>query len=108
MWWRSFWLRRFGLCLGWCPLRFERKSFAGLKYDVTSPVFGLRRLEGSSDEVIVAELEQHAAEILGPWNKKEYGSLVEVCGVNLRLNRCLAEMGVAYEPRPVRRTPFQE
>ena len=31
----------------------------------------------------------------------EYGSLVEVCGANLRLNRCLAEMGVAYEPRPV-------
>ena len=26
---------------------------------------------------------------------------MEVCGENLRLNRCLAEMGVAYEPRPV-------
>ena len=68
---------------------------------MTSPVFGLRRPEGSSDEVIVDELERQAAEILGPWNKKEYLSLVEVCGGNLRLNRCLAEMGVAYEPRPV-------
>ena len=65
---------------GWSPLRFERRRFAGLKYDVTSPVFRLRRPEGSSDEVIVAEPERQAAEILGPWNKKEYGSLVEVCG----------------------------
>jgi len=89
------------LSAGWSPLRFERKHFAGLKYDVMSPVFGLRRTEGCSDKVIVAELERQAAEILGPWNRKEYGSLVEVCGENLRLNRCLAEMGVAYEARPV-------
>jgi len=89
------------LAAGWSPVRFERKSFVGLKYEVTSPFFGLRRPEGASDEVIVDELERRAAEILGPWNKKEYRSLVEVCGGNLRLNRCLAEMGVAYEPRPV-------
>jgi len=89
------------LSAGWSPLRFERKRFAGLKYDVTSPVFGLRKPEGCSDEVIVAELERQAAEILGPWNRKEYGSLVEVCGENLQLNWCLAEMGVAYELRPV-------
>ena len=89
------------LAAGWSPVRFERKRFVGLKYEVTSPVFGLRRPEGASDEVIVDELERRAAEILGPWNKKEYCSLVEVCGGNLRLNRCLAEMGVAYELRPV-------
>ena len=89
------------LAAGWSPSRFERKRFAGLKYDVTSPVFGLRRPEGSSDEVIVGELERQAAEILGPWNKKEYHSLVEVCGGNLRLNRCLAEMSVAYEAQLV-------
>ena len=54
----------------------------------------------------MAELERQAAEILGPWNRKEYCSLVEVCGKNLRLNRCLAEMGMAYEPRPLpRMTP---
>jgi len=54
------------LSAGWSPLRFERKRFAGLKYDATSPVFGIRRPEGASDEVIVAELERQAAEILGP------------------------------------------
>ena len=66
-----------------------------------SQVFGLQKLEGTSDEIIVAELEREAVEILGPWNRKEYASLVEVCGKNLRLNRCLAEMGVAYDLRPV-------
>ena len=68
------------LSAGWSPLRFERKSFAGLKYDVTSLVFGLRRSEGCSDEVTVPELERQAAEILGPWNRKEYGSLVGYVG----------------------------
>ena len=54
------------LSAGWSPLRFERKRFAGLEYDVTSPVFGLQRPEGASDEVIVAELKRQAAEIFGP------------------------------------------
>ena len=51
-------------------MRFERKRFVGLKYEVTSPVFGLRRPEGASDEVIVDELERRAAEISGPWKKR--------------------------------------
>jgi len=72
-----------------------------MEYDLTSPIFGLRRPEGSSDEVIVAELEREASEILGPWNRKEYLSLIEVCKRNLRLNRCLAEMGVEYDPHSV-------
>ena len=89
------------LSAGWAPRGFERKGFAGMEYDLTSPVFGLRRPEGSSDEVIIAELEREASDILGPWNRKEYLSLVEVCKRNLRLNRCLAEMGVEYGLRPV-------
>ena len=54
------------LSAGWAPRGFERKHFAGMDYDLTPPVFGLRRPEGSSDEVIVAELEQEASDILGP------------------------------------------
>ena len=49
----------------------------------------------------MAELEREASDILGPWNRKEYLSLMEVCKRNLRLNRCLAEMGVEYGVRPV-------
>ena len=52
------------------PVRFERKCFVGLKYEVTSPVFGLRRPEGASDEVIVDELERQAVEILGAMEQK--------------------------------------
>jgi len=71
------------LSAGWAPRGFERKRFAGMEYDLTSPVFGLRRPEGSSDEVIVAELEREASDILGPWNRKEYLFLVKVCKRNL-------------------------
>jgi len=71
------------LSAGWAPRGFEQKRFAGMEYDLTSPVFGLRRPEGSSDEVIVAELEREASDILGPWNRKEYLSLVEICKRNL-------------------------
>ena len=45
------------LSAGWAPRGFEQKHFARMDYDLTSPVFGLRRPKGSSDEVIVAELE---------------------------------------------------
>ena len=89
------------LSAGWAPRGFDRKRFAGMEYDLTSPIFGLQRPEGSSDKVIVAELEREASNILGPWNKKEYLSLMEVCKRNLRLNQCLAEMGVDYGFRPV-------
>ena len=54
------------LSAGWAPQGFERKGFTGLEYDVQSLIFGLQRPEGFSDEVIVAELEREAMEILGP------------------------------------------
>ena len=54
------------LSAGWAPRGFERKRFAGMEYDLTSPIFGLRRPEGSRDEVIIAELEREASDILGP------------------------------------------
>ena len=39
-------------------------------------LFDLRKPEGKSDEVIVEELEREASEMLGPWNREEYNSLV--------------------------------
>ena len=48
------------LSAGWAPQRLERKGFVSLEYDVLSPVFGLQKPEGVSDEVIVAELEREA------------------------------------------------
>ena len=89
------------LSAGWAPRGFERKRFAEMEYDLISLVFGLWRPEGSSDEVFVDELEREASEILGPWNRKEYLSLVEICKKNLQLNRCLAELGVEYSLRPL-------
>ena len=89
------------LSAGWAPRGFDRKRFAGMEYDLVASVFGLQRPEDLSDEVIVAELEREASDILGPWNKKEYPFLIEVGKRNLHLNRCLAEVGVEYDLRPV-------
>jgi len=72
-----------------------------LDYEIPCPVFGLKKLKGRSDEMIVAELEREASDVIGPWNRKEYNSLVEVCGRNIRVNRCLTEMRVSYELHPV-------
>ena len=95
------------LSAGWAPLRFERKRFAGLEYDVTSPVFGLRKPEGSSDEVIVAKLEREASEILGPWNRKEHAAFLKICKHEGRVNHCFADMKVSYEARVVPPPPIR-
>ena len=49
----------------------------------------------------MSELEREASDIIGPWNQKEYDSLIEVCGRNILVNRCLSEMGVEYDVRPL-------
>lgn len=76
-------------------------KFDCLNYEIVCPTFGLRKPAGKSDEIIVAELEQDAMELLGPWNKKEYDSFTTVCCHEVRINRCLREMGVNYGLRPV-------
>ena len=62
MWWKSFWPRGFDLCPLVRLLEGSSESVL-LGWSMTSPVFGLRRPEGSSDEVIVAELEREASDI---------------------------------------------
>ena len=69
MWWKSFWPRGFGLCPLVGLLEGSSESvFTRMEYDLTSPIFGFQRPEGSSNEVIVAKLEREASDILGPWN----------------------------------------
>ena len=58
----------------------RRVKLVYLEYEIVCPTFGLRKLGGKSDEVIVSELEFAALVLLGPWNKKEYDSFIAVCG----------------------------
>jgi hypothetical protein len=90
---------------GWFPVRTRRVKFDCLDYEIVSPVFNLQKPLGKSDEVIVVELERAAIELLGPWNKKEYDSLVAVYYHQGGVNRCLQEMGVSYSPRLVSSAP---
>lgn len=80
-------------------------KFDCLPYEITCPVFGLRNPQQKSNETIVAELEREALNILGPWNIREYDFFVAVCCHQGCINRCLHEMGVAYETRPVPPSP---
>jgi hypothetical protein len=67
------------LTSGWFPVRSHHVKFDCVDWEVAFPIFGLSKPEGKSDEVIVAELEMAASELLGPWNKKEYDSFIAVC-----------------------------
>ena len=58
----------------------RRVKLVYLEYEIVCPTFGLSKLGGKSDEVIVSELEFAALVLLGPWNKKEYDSFIAVCG----------------------------
>lgn len=42
---------------GWFPIQTRGVKFDCLPYEIVCPVFGLRKPEGKSDEIIVAELE---------------------------------------------------
>lgn len=90
---------------GWFPVETRSGKFDCLPYAITCPVFGLKRPEGKSDGIIVAELEREALNILGPWNRKEYDFFVAVCCHQSHINRCLHEMGVSYEARPIPPSP---
>lgn len=93
------------LTSGWFPVPTRRVKFGCLDCEIASPVLGLTKPEGKSDEVIVAELEMRASELLGPWNKKEYDSFIAVCCHQGHVNRCLHEMGVSYDARVVPSVP---
>lgn len=94
------------LSLGWYPLEMKRVKFSYVEYEPT-PVLGLKKPEGPSDEAFVAELEQSACDLVGPWDKREYDSFVAVCCHEGRINRRLTKMGVRYEPRPVPTGPVR-
>lgn len=63
--WRNFWLRRLAF-EPWLVSYSDETKFDCLNYEIPCPVFGLQRPEGHSDEVLVAELERAASELLGP------------------------------------------
>ena len=54
---------------------------------------------GKSDKAIVAEVEERAAELAGPYLSKEHDSFALCCPSGSRVNRSFAVMGVKYPNR---------
>ena len=54
---------------------------------------------GKSDKAIVAEVEEMAVELAGPYLLKEHESLHACCSSGSRVNRSFAVMGVRYPDR---------
>jgi len=87
------------LTRGWLPGSFSKVRVAGLKYRLPFPIFGLKKLEDVSDDMIVEEIEQEAVAIAGPYLTKERDSFEAVCLEKIRVNRSFLKMGVVYGPR---------
>jgi len=87
------------LTRGWLPGSFSKVRVAGLKDRLPFPVFGLKKPEDVSDDMIVEEIEQEAIAIAGPYLTKERDSFEAVCLEKIRVNRSFLKMGVVYGPR---------
>jgi len=85
---------------GWAPLRIERQVFPGCERELPYPRFGLKRTEGRSDEILLAELEREAENYLGPYTEKELESAKLILCHEGRINRPFFEMGITVEARP--------
>ena len=60
---------------------------------------------GKSDKAIVAEVENRAAELVGPYLTKGHDSFVACCPSGSQVNRSFAVMGVRYPDREEPKKP---
>jgi len=87
------------LTRGWLPGSFSKVRVAGLKDRLPFPVFGLKKPEDFSDDMIIEEIEQEAIAIASPYLMKERDSFEAICLEKIRVNRSFLKMGVVYGPR---------
>ena len=66
------------------------------KETIPFPKLALVKPPGKSDKAIVAEVEERAAELVGPYLTKGHDSFVACCPSGSRVNRSFAVMGVRY------------
>jgi hypothetical protein len=67
------------LSVGWDSNSFVRVKVRASKEALPFPKLDLVKPSGETDEAIVAEVEQRAAELAGPYLLKEYDSFVVCC-----------------------------
>ena len=91
---------------GWYPFSLKRERFSCLAYEINCPVLGLVKPKAVNEHSLVSEVERDACTLLGPWNRREYDSLVAICKHAGRINRCFKVMNVNYESQPVPPPPL--
>ena len=69
-----------------------KESVPFLKLELVKP-------PGKSNKAIVAEVEEMAVELAGPYLLKEHESILACCSSGSRVNRSFAVMGVRYPDR---------
>jgi len=91
------------LSAGWDPNPLAKAKVRTSKESVPFPKLALLKPPGKSDKAIVAEVEERAVELVGPYLSKEHNSFIACCSSGCRVNRSFAVMGVKYpnqeEPR---------
>ena len=87
------------LSTGWDPNPMGKLRVRASKETVPFPKFALVKLPGKSNEAIVSEVEERAADLAGPYLSKEHDSFVVCCPGGSRVNQYFFVMGVKYPGR---------
>ena len=87
------------LSASWDPNPLVKVKVRALKESVPFLKLELVKPPGKSDKAIVAEVEEMAVELAGPYLLKEHESLLACCSCGSRVNRSFAVMGVRYPDR---------
>jgi len=87
------------LSAGWDPNPLAKVKVRALKESVPFLKLALVKPPGKSDKAIVAEVEEMAVELAGPYLSKEHESLLACCSSGSRVNHSFAVMGVRYPDR---------
>jgi hypothetical protein len=77
------------------------QKIPGPDYEVRSPKFNVKRLEGKVDEEIVAEVEKEVVQMIGNYTHKEWECAKKILKHQGRVNRVFDEMNVSFSPRPI-------
>ena len=93
------------LSAGWDPNPLAKVKVRALKESVPFLKLELVKPPGKSDKAIVAEVEEMAVELAGPYLSKEHESLLACCSSGSRVNRSFAVMGVRYPDRVESKKP---
>jgi hypothetical protein len=81
------------------------KQLPGLDFETCSPKFNIKRLEGKTDEEILAEVEKKVVQMIGNYTHKEWKASQKILKHQGHVNHVLEEMKVPCPLRPKPTTP---